>query len=373
MLRPVFQTHPFSQCTFAHRLDRIHRLGEKDPLLDVRRQQRHAEKLGHPDCVRLQPGFSGATMILRIMHVASSCCCPALSLLLLTACSSPLKSNEFVPATGGRGEPASATGGSRDGSAMGGGGAPQAGNDGGDDAGFALPPPILPQVSAGADNACAVEADGHLACWGNNSSGKSTPPAGVWRQVSCGDGTSCALRDDGTVACWGSEDLGRSSETFVRIGVGSGVACGIRSDGTLSCWGNTSWWPTGGPQGRFVQLNVQGQGGCALRTDGTAACWGDNYFFPSGVYSSLGAPYGIRPDGTLVAMRGDISFVLPTGTFVEICGESTGGCARRSNDTLACWGNNFTERLKPPSDTFAQVSLGFTLACGVRRDNQIVC
>jgi len=65
-----------------------------------------------------------------------------------------------------------------------------------------------------------------------------------------------------------------------------------------------------------VQLNVQGQGGCALRTDGTAVCWGDNYFSPSGVYVGLGAPYGIRPDGSLVAMRGDISFTLPASDGV---------------------------------------------------------
>jgi hypothetical protein len=136
--------------------------------------------------------------------------------------------------------------------------------------------------------------------------------------------------------------VSRCFRSQADVGFNSFVPLAHPGDAALALAGHR------GSPGQVLQLNVQGHGGCALSTDGSASCWGDNYYFPSGVYSSLGGPYAIRPDGTVVALRPDNSFTLPTGTFVELSGGSTGGCARRSDDTLACWGNNFTERLEPP-------------------------
>jgi hypothetical protein len=55
-------------------------------------------------------------------------------------------------------------------------------------------------VSAGN---CALRTDGTLACWGDNTYGQATPPAGTYTALSSGGGATCALKTDGTLACWG--------------------------------------------------------------------------------------------------------------------------------------------------------------------------
>lgn len=65
------------------------------------------------------------------------------------------------------------------------------------------------EVSYGSDHACALHADGWLACWGSNQYGKRTPPEGEYKSVSSGEHGSCAIReDDGTVVCWGIFEVG---------------------------------------------------------------------------------------------------------------------------------------------------------------------
>ena len=65
-------------------------------------------------------------------------------------------------------------------------------------------------VSYGSDHACALHADGWIACWGSNQYGKRTPPEGVYKSVSSGEHGSCAIREaDGTVVCWGIFEVGQ--------------------------------------------------------------------------------------------------------------------------------------------------------------------
>ena len=63
----------------------------------------------------------------------------------------------------------------------------------------------VPQVSAGGAHTCGVQADGTVACWGNDSSGQASPPAGAFAQVSAAEYHTCGLRADDTVACWGTQ------------------------------------------------------------------------------------------------------------------------------------------------------------------------
>jgi len=65
------------------------------------------------------------------------------------------------------------------------------------------------ELSYGSDHACALHADGWLACWGSDQYGKRTPPEGEFSSVSSGEHGSCAIReDDGTVVCWGIFEVG---------------------------------------------------------------------------------------------------------------------------------------------------------------------
>ena len=65
------------------------------------------------------------------------------------------------------------------------------------------------EVSYGSDHACALNADGSIACWGSNEHGKATPPEGEFKTVSSGEHGSCAiLREDSAVVCWGIFSVG---------------------------------------------------------------------------------------------------------------------------------------------------------------------
>jgi Regulator of chromosome condensation (RCC1) repeat len=67
-------------------------------------------------------------------------------------------------------------------------------------------PSTSPQVSASANHTCALKTDGTVVCWGDDTYGQTTVPAGLASvaQVSSGGYYTCALKTDGTVVCWGN-------------------------------------------------------------------------------------------------------------------------------------------------------------------------
>jgi alpha-tubulin suppressor-like RCC1 family protein len=156
------------------------------------------------------------------------------------------------------------------------------------------------QIAAGAGYACALLADGHVDCWGDNNEGElgdgtstgpstchsgspcSTTPVAVSGitdavQISAGSGTfgvpyACALLATGAVSCWGDNDEG-------ELGTGSttgpqtchGTPCSTQpvpvmgiSSATEVAGGNTDY--SGG----------SGDHTCTLVTGGEEYCWGDN-------------------------------------------------------------------------------------------------
>src|SRR4051812_34078563 len=53
---------------------------------------------------------------------------------------------------------------------------------------------------------CAIKPDGTPLCWGKNTSGQATIPAGVGTvtAIAVGVGHTCAIKPDGAPVCWGS-------------------------------------------------------------------------------------------------------------------------------------------------------------------------
>jgi alpha-tubulin suppressor-like RCC1 family protein len=51
-----------------------------------------------------------------------------------------------------------------------------------------------------------VKTDGGIICWGDNSSGQSTPPAGTFTSVSAGGQHTCGVKSDGGETCWGDNE-----------------------------------------------------------------------------------------------------------------------------------------------------------------------
>ena len=51
---------------------------------------------------------------------------------------------------------------------------------------------VAGSVDVGGLHACGVKTDGTVACWGDNSVGQATPPAGTFTAVSAGASTPAA-------------------------------------------------------------------------------------------------------------------------------------------------------------------------------------
>jgi alpha-tubulin suppressor-like RCC1 family protein len=242
-------------------------------------------------------------------------------------------------------------------------------------------------VSAGQHHTCAIRIDGTLACWGDNSYGQATPPAGTFSAVSAGDSRTCAIRTDGTLACWGEmsgvdEDFGDPWELTVPSGTFSAVSdgCAIRTDGTLACLSSSEdYSPLGGT---FSAVS----GACAVRTDGTLACWGSEATLPAGTFTAISAgPHhacAIRTDGTLACWGTDDYYQYvkeygqatpPAGTFSAVSSGSLHTCAIRTDGTLACWGDNEYFESTPPSGTFTAVDARHRHSCATATDGTLAC
>ncbi|MCA9612330.1 MAG: hypothetical protein KC586_06190, partial [Myxococcales bacterium] len=163
-----------------------------------------------------------------------------------------------------------------------------------------------------------------LWCWGSNDDGMlgvgdtmrrvEPTPVGAfddWTTVDAGGAFSfeshtCALRSSGWLYCWGSNTsgqlgLGLSGEDvltpsrvgverdWISIAVGGGFTCGVRGTGTLWCWGTNSQGQLGlgasapsststptrvGTGTTWVDVTAGSLHACARRTDDSVWCWG---------------------------------------------------------------------------------------------------
>jgi alpha-tubulin suppressor-like RCC1 family protein len=172
-------------------------------------------------------------------------------------------------------------------------------------------------VAAGLRHACAVRADGTVACWGRGESGElgngrmlsRSLPVEVVGLADAIDveacATTCAIVRGGRVRCWGwnatggvgdGTDENRSAPVDVvgvedasAIAIGGNFACALRSGGRVSCWGGNHDGQLGDPSFTepvsLVPRDVPGLAGiaglaaggghtCAWDADGALYCWG---------------------------------------------------------------------------------------------------
>jgi alpha-tubulin suppressor-like RCC1 family protein len=147
-------------------------------------------------------------------------------------------------------------------------------------------------VAVGNGDACAVRRDGTVRCWGaghkgqlGNGTGDGGGPSsavpvtvtGITNATAIAVGSyyACALLADGTVACWGDNEdgtLGNGTSVnsnvpvavhglsnVVAISTGVEHACALLGDGTVKCWGLNGWGGLGSPPG----TDVCGGGTCS--------------------------------------------------------------------------------------------------------------
>lgn len=256
------------------------------------------------------------------------------------------------------------------------------------------------KVSAGGYHTCTLlnsDGDNSVWCWGyngygqlgNNTTDDSTAPVQVEyasgtdfltgvQDIATGEFHTCArFLASGTyvVWCWGSNDSGqlgdntttnRSTPVQVKtdggasdlagvsqIVAGKSHTCARLDDGTVWCWGANDHGQLGDntttPRHTAIQVqNTTGTGNltgvsqitaggnrtCARLSDNTAVCWGDNG------YGELGN--GETDDSPTPVQVMDGTIALAGVSQIETGDSHT--CARLSS-SVKCWGNNYEGEL----------------------------
>jgi hypothetical protein len=85
-------------------------------------------------------------------------------------------------------------------------------------------------LSTGRYHTCAIKSNGTASCWGANSLGQSSPPAGLGTvtELSASGSHTCAIKSDGAVACWGNNFAGPSTPPAGNIDPWDGGSAVIR-------------------------------------------------------------------------------------------------------------------------------------------------
>ncbi len=193
-------------------------------------------------------------------------------------------------------------------------------------------PITITTVSAGANYACALLADGGVKCWGRNYEGQLGDGSNTRRTsavavsglggkaiaIAPGYWHTCVLMEDGSIKCWGDNlygelgnglsGPGQSSNTPLSVAGLSGrmtaivsqndTSCALSALGGVWCWGRNDAGqvgdgtffnrslpaPAAGLSKGVSSLAAGGWNTCALTLEHSLQCWGDDK------YSQLGDP-----------------------------------------------------------------------------------
>jgi alpha-tubulin suppressor-like RCC1 family protein len=251
-------------------------------------------------------------------------------------------------------------------------------------------------VSAGWYHTCAIKADDTLACWGDNSLGQLTIPAGVGtvKQLSAGGRHSCVVKADDSVACWTYNFVGQSTVpaglgTVKQIAAGLYHTCAIKTDDSLACWGYPGFAAVPAALGAVKQVSLGNFHTCAIKADDTLACWIENAAAQATMPADLGTvkqvaagaehTCAIKTDGSLVCWGSNTSLqtTIPVdlGTVDQVAGGAYHTCAVRTDGTLACWGGNGNGQRTIPAHlgVVSKVEAGEYHTCAIRTDGILMC
>lgn len=136
-------------------------------------------------------------------------------------------------------------------------------------------------VAAGGDFAMALQMNGAVRRWGEQSSvPEGLPPVTA---IDAGWRFAAAVCADGTVRCWGANDYQQCNvpanlENVVAIATGDVHAAAVRNDGSVSCWGENGHGQCDVPPGLtdVIRASAGWAHTVALRRDGSVVQWGAN-------------------------------------------------------------------------------------------------
>ena len=232
--------------------------------------------------------------------------------------------------------------------------------------------PLWDSMGAGSSHSCALSSGGILWCWGANgygqlgdgsTSNRSRPVRVEWdretgfRQVAMGHAHTCAVDGDGVLACWGDNTFGQLGDGSqwdrilpgeVRRGVKAVAAgyvhtCALLQDHSVVCWGfnGSGQLGDGSREDRFRPVAVNlGRGAsvlgvtvgfshsCALLDNYSVHCWGGNDF-------------GQLGDGSMIDRLEPVAVDSWWSSQVTsvVAGDSH-TCVVLEEGFLECWGSN---------------------------------
>lgn len=167
-------------------------------------------------------------------------------------------------------------------------------------------------------------------------------------------GDWCALKTDQTVVCssmssWATPPSGLTD--VVQLSTSHHNFCALKSDDSLICWGERDVVPAWAQTG-VIDIAGTGFANCALKSDNSLICWGPDT-----------GNYYLAPDtltGVVDVTMGWNQFCARLLDSSTICREYTN--AWQNSDLTPSW-----------SDTFSQISVQYTFACGIKVDGWVSC
>ena len=272
-------------------------------------------------------------------------------------------------------------------------------------------------VSVGYYHVLALKTDGTLWAWGSNTQGQlgtgstsytpqATPvqvgAATTWQSVSAGEYHSLAIQQDGTLWSWGNDTYGQLGQgglfmqtglstprqvgtdtNWRRVAAGAAHSLALKTTGTLWGWGNNTSGQVGtglvssspsvptqvGTAATWGSISGGRYHSAAIRQDGTLWTWGDNY-------------YGQLGDGTTTAQAAPQQ-VGALATWQSASAGNSHTVALRTDNTCWAWGGNFLSQLGTggglqltpvqllPPTTWREVAAGTSYTVAIRTDGTL--
>ncbi len=240
-------------------------------------------------------------------------------------------------------------------------------------------------VAGGWNHSLALDRNGYVVAWGDNTSGQTNVPVGVSNALAIAAGAyhSLLITSNATVMAWGNNFSGQCTvpaavTNAVAVAGGGRHSVALLSNGIVVAWGDNSLGQTNVPPAATnVTAIAAGSWHTLALMYGRVIAWGDNSVgqctVPAGLTNVIAVAAGwghslaLRSDGTVVAWGANVDWtarivnqaVVPSGitNAVAIAAGALHSLVLLATDTVVAWGDNSSGQASPPAGLTNLVSL----------------